>query len=127
MSTKKPSLEGFVPPANKRPKAPEWATYIPDRSTATKFKIHNGRGMALNAISTISRDAILYHLIDGEWVEVYRTGSDDFSTCSKCGGKLGKYEDIKWVINWNGPVPNFPQIHRVAVHRWGKCPENPHV
>jgi hypothetical protein len=74
-------------PNNKKPPVIEWATFIPTRSTAPKFKAHTNRGHALNAIG--ESDAILYHWEDEEWKEVYRTeGFIKLEECENCGKNL---------------------------------------
>jgi hypothetical protein len=64
----------FSPPDYRPPKAPEWATYIEDRRP--QFKVHNGRGQALNAVRLVlakgMRGGIVYRLIDGTWAEYDR-------------------------------------------------------
>jgi hypothetical protein len=59
-------LPDFTPPSFKPPKIPEWATYIPKRSP--KFKAHNDRGKAINAVNYDKREGWLYRLFDGEWI-----------------------------------------------------------
>lgn len=60
----------FDPNIKYKPKAPRWATYVPDRRTGGKFKIHAGLGYAKNAFQG-ARDAILYEWMPDEdqWVE----------------------------------------------------------
>jgi hypothetical protein len=56
----------FSPPDFRPPKIPEWASYIPQRHP--KFKAHNNRGQAVNAINYDSREGWLYRLYQGKWI-----------------------------------------------------------
>ena len=76
---------------NKLPPTIEWATYVPDRTTAPKFKVHTNRGHALNALTGIG---ILFRFVDGRWVEVYRCDDDEYAhKCDVCNkSTLREYE-----------------------------------
>ena len=67
----------FAPPP--APSVPEWATYVWDRHP--KFKVHSEKRYADAAVKRkspwswdkeILRGGIIYHLENGEWVEVER-------------------------------------------------------
>ncbi len=77
----------FDPNALPKPIKPEWATYIPTRR-GKKFKIHNGRGQAVNALNYLMRhqEGILYRLMNDQWVEVDRL--EKKLECDKCGAKF---------------------------------------
>jgi hypothetical protein len=75
----------------KKKKQPTWATFIPDRRSG-QFKIHYGRGPALNACNGV-RNYILYEWneIVGQWAEVCRGEKRTVSyadranrTCDSC-------------------------------------------
>lgn len=65
----------------------EWASYCADRKP--QFKMHQGRGQAMNAIMyTIHkgpRGGVIYHHEGGEWVPVFAYEYDE--TCVECGKK----------------------------------------
>lgn len=60
----------YDPNLKDKPKVPRWATYVPDRRSGGKFKIHTNLGHAKNAFQG-QRDAILYEWMpdDDMWVE----------------------------------------------------------
>lgn len=95
-------LDEFDPNVKKGPKAPRWASFIPSRSTAPKFKIHMQRNHALNAFSD-QPDGILYEWVDGKWVERVRfEGWEKSPTCDDCGTNLLVKNANKWAKRY-GP------------------------
>lgn len=102
----------FNPPkAVPKIKVPEWATYVPDRTTKGKFAIHNTRAHALNALK--GREGIMYHAENGEWVEVTRVEAKDLVTCHGCGKDLSnRYGWSPYSTKW---------LHEPALKCVGIC------
>lgn len=76
----------FDPNDKSSPKAPEWATYIPDRNP--QWKVYTQRGHALSSFQ-YKKDVILYQWMTvternelGKWVEVYRI--EDWKPDTRC-------------------------------------------
>lgn len=61
---------------------PEWATFVPGRTT--EFKTHASRGHALNAVQWSHGYAILYRWIKGRWEEIERVEYKTRTACEEC-------------------------------------------
>lgn len=60
---------------------PEWATFVPNRRT--QFKLHNSRGVALNACN-FGQIFILYQWINHGWVEIEQNRKFRADKCDMC-------------------------------------------
>lgn len=90
------TLDTFTPPPVDQP---VWATFIPGRTTKTKFAMHQTIGHAKNAFDGCSKAGILYELVNGKWTERFRQSEHQAKhrTCMWCG------TERKWGLKaiWN--------------------------
>src|SRR4051794_8843876 len=94
-----------------------YATYIPDRSPA--FKTHWNLGQAKNAITYMQRPAgaIMYRLVDDQWVECFKMNPDDYHIpehCTNCWADMRSLWSAK--MKWSGTPEDGLTLNWVCRH-----------